>query len=106
MGTLALGSSLFAQQTSGGQQMSAESQTWPGHVFENGLLNGRVAVVTGAARGIGRAIAVDMAANGADIVAIDICSKILPRQDYAVTSPEDLQETGRLVQERGENISP
>jgi len=36
-------------------------------------LTGKVAVVTGAARGIGRAIAVEMAANGADIAAIDIC---------------------------------
>ncbi len=36
-------------------------------------LTGNVAVITGAARGIGRAIAVEMAANGADIASIDIC---------------------------------
>ena len=76
-------------------------KTWAGQPFGNGLLTGKVAVITGAARGIGRAIAVDMAANGADIVAIDICAKILKEQGYAVTTPEDLKETGRLVQQHG-----
>jgi hypothetical protein len=41
-------------------------------------LKGKVAMVTGSARGIGRAIAVDMAANGADIVAIDIMRASIP----------------------------
>ncbi len=41
-------------------------------------LAGKVAVVTGAARGIGRAIAVEMAANGADVVAIDIAGPVSP----------------------------
>jgi NAD(P)-dependent dehydrogenase (short-subunit alcohol dehydrogenase family) len=80
---------------------SAGSQTWAGKAFGDGLLSGKVAVITGAARGIGRAIAVDMAANGADIVAIDLCAKILPEQSYAVTTKEDLDETGRLVKQHG-----
>jgi len=80
---------------------SAGSQTWAGKAFGDGLLSGKVAVITGAARGIGRAIAVDMAANGADIVAIDLCAKILPEQSYAVTMKEDLDETGRLVKQHG-----
>ena len=84
-----------------GQQQSAENQTWTGKAFGDGLLRGKVAVITGAARGIGRAIAVDMAANGADVVAIDICAKILPEQSYAVTTKEDLDETGRLVKQHG-----
>ena len=45
----------------------------PGRVS---MLQDKVAVVTGAARGIGRAIAVEMAANGADVVAIDIAGKV------------------------------
>jgi NAD(P)-dependent dehydrogenase (short-subunit alcohol dehydrogenase family) len=65
-----------------------------------------VAVITGAARGIGRAIAVDMAANGADIVGIDICSKIIPVQDYAVSTRHDLDETGQLVQKSGRKFMP
>lgn len=60
MSGMAFGGSLFGQQ-------SVQEQTWPGKPFGNGLLAGKVAVITGAARGIGRAIAVDMAANGADI---------------------------------------
>jgi hypothetical protein len=40
------------------------------------MLQDKVAVVTGAARGIGRAIAVEMAANGADVVTIDIAGPV------------------------------
>lgn len=79
------------------QQASAAGQTWPGRSFGDGLLKDKVAVITGAARGIGRSIAVDMAANGADIVGIDICGKILKEQSYDVTTKDDLAETGRLV---------
>jgi NAD(P)-dependent dehydrogenase (short-subunit alcohol dehydrogenase family) len=94
MGGVALSAQVFGQQ-------SAANQTWTGKAFGDGLLSGRVAVITGAARGIGRSIAVDMAANGADIVGLDICAKILKEQSYAVTTKEDLDETGRLVRERG-----
>lgn len=104
VGGLAFGNSVFAQETSGGQQMSARTQTWAGQTFGSGLLNGKVAVITGAARGIGRAIAVDMAANGADIVGIDICAQILPTQAYAVTTRPDLEETSRLVTEHGKKF--
>lgn len=65
------------------------------------LLQGRVAFITGAARGIGRAIAVDMAAHGADIVAFDIAAKPSPITEYPPATPDDLAETGRLVQEHG-----
>ena len=37
-------------------------------------LSGKSAIVTGAARGIGRAIAVELAANGADVAVLDICA--------------------------------
>jgi NAD(P)-dependent dehydrogenase (short-subunit alcohol dehydrogenase family) len=96
VGTMALGGHLMAQQQ---QQQSVEGQTWPGAAFGNGLLNGKVAVITGAARGIGRAIAVDMAANGADVVGIDICGQITPVQTYQLSTRADLDETARLVQQ-------
>jgi NAD(P)-dependent dehydrogenase (short-subunit alcohol dehydrogenase family) len=63
-------------------------------------------VVTGAARGIGRAIAVDMAANGADIVGIDICGKITPVQTYQLATKDDLEETGVLVEKNGGKFRP
>ncbi|HWX10900.1 MAG TPA: SDR family NAD(P)-dependent oxidoreductase [Trinickia sp.] len=51
----------------------------PGRSFRDSKLQGCVAVVTGAARGIGRAIAVEYAANGADVVAIDIAGPQRPK---------------------------
>ena len=98
-GGMAMGGQAFAEEPAANQ--SASDQTWTGSAFSNGLLSGKVAVITGAGRGIGRAIAVDMAANGADIVGIDICTKILQEQSYAVTTKEDLDETGRLVKQHG-----
>lgn len=60
-------------------------------------LTGKVAVVTGAARGIGRAIAVEMAANGADVVALDICGPVSPASDAKPATPDDLAETVRQI---------
>ena len=55
-------------------------------------LRGKFAVVTGAARGIGRAIAVEMALNGADIAAIDICGPVSTASDAKPATPTDLDE--------------
>jgi NAD(P)-dependent dehydrogenase (short-subunit alcohol dehydrogenase family) len=64
-------------------------------------LIGKIAVVTGAARGIGRAIAVEFAANGADVVAIDIAGPVSPASNAAPAKPEDLDETVRQIKSFG-----
>lgn len=68
-----------------------------------GRLQGKVALITGAARGIGRAQAVRFAEEGADIIALDVCGPI----DTVITppaTPDDLDETARLVTEAGGRI--
>jgi NAD(P)-dependent dehydrogenase (short-subunit alcohol dehydrogenase family) len=64
-------------------------------------LSGKVAVVTGAARGIGRAIAVELAANGADIVAIDIAGFVSPASNAVPASPEELEDTAKMIRAFG-----
>ena len=64
-------------------------------------LGGKIAVVTGAARGIGRAIAVEFAANGADVVVIDIAGPVSVASDAKPATPADLEETLRQVKAYG-----
>jgi len=64
-------------------------------------LSGKVAVVTGAARGIGRAAASALAAAGADIAGIDIAGPVSITLNYAPASEADLAETGRAVETLG-----
>jgi SDR family mycofactocin-dependent oxidoreductase len=65
-----------------------------------GRVEGKVAFITGAARGQGRAEARRLAEEGADIIAVDICRDI-PSIPYPLASKEDLDETVRLVRESG-----
>ncbi|MDT5018983.1 MAG: hypothetical protein QOD39_5143 [Mycobacterium sp.] len=68
-----------------------------------GNLDGRVAFITGVARGQGRAHAVRLAAEGADIIALDICRDI-DTMDYPNATPDDLDETVKLVENEGRRI--
>ena len=62
-----------------------------------GRLEGKVALVSGAARGQGRSHAVRLAEEGADIVAFDVCRQ-LDTVEYPLAGSEDLKETVRLVE--------
>lgn len=68
-----------------------------------GRVAGKVAFITGAARGQGRSHAVRLAEEGADIVAIDICEDI-DSLGYPLARPEDLDETARMVEKTGQGI--
>ncbi|HEX3899770.1 MAG TPA: mycofactocin-coupled SDR family oxidoreductase [Mycobacteriales bacterium] len=68
-----------------------------------GRLEGKVAFITGAARGQGRSHAIRMAQEGADIIAVDICRQI-DSNPYPLSTPEDLAETERTVKELGRRI--
>lgn len=67
-------------------------------------LEGRVAFVTGAARGQGRAYAVRLAHEGADVVLCDICAPVSDTIPYVGATPEDLAETVRLVEAEGRKV--
>ncbi|MCU1424596.1 MAG: 3-ketoacyl-ACP reductase [Microbacteriaceae bacterium] len=60
-------------------------------------LDGKVAFVTGAARGQGRSHALRLAQEGADIIAIDVAQQ-LPTVEYAMATPDDLAETVRQIE--------
>jgi (+)-trans-carveol dehydrogenase len=68
-----------------------------------GRLEGKVALVSGAARGQGRSHAVRLAEEGADVIVFDLCATpaTVP---YPLASPADLKETVRLVEGLGRRI--
>ena len=68
-----------------------------------GRVDGKVAFVTGAARGQGRSHAVRLAHEGADIIAVDISAQV-ESVPYPLATPEDLQETVAAVEALGRRI--
>ena len=91
----AIGASLLAPDR-GSAAESIPGDTSP-HI--NFSLAGKSAIVTGAARGIGRAIVLALADAGADVMGIDICGPVSPAIVYPPATPEELEETGKLAQE-------
>ena len=70
----------------------------------SGALQGRVAFITGAARGQGRAHAIRLAREGADIIALDICAPVSESITYPAATPEELAETVRAVEAEGRKV--
>ncbi|CAN7181335.1 mycofactocin-coupled SDR family oxidoreductase [Mycobacterium sp. ITM-2016-00316] len=62
-----------------------------------GRVEGKVAFITGAARGQGRSHAVRLAEEGADIIAVDVCGPISADSQIAPSTPDDLAQTADLV---------
>jgi SDR family mycofactocin-dependent oxidoreductase len=69
----------------------------------SGRVEGKVALVTGAARGQGRAEALRLAQEGADLIVIDVCAP-LPGVVYDSATPDDLQQTVRLIEEADRRV--
>ncbi|HZQ59616.1 MAG TPA: mycofactocin-coupled SDR family oxidoreductase [Acidimicrobiales bacterium] len=68
-----------------------------------GLVDGKVAFITGAARGQGRSHAIRLAEEGASIIATDACTdiEVVP---YPLASDEELDETAELVRQAGGSV--
>jgi NAD(P)-dependent dehydrogenase (short-subunit alcohol dehydrogenase family) len=93
IGSAAIAAAALSAKADG--QMKQQDST------SSGILKGKVAVVTGAARGIGRSAAVALARGGADVAGIDICATVDPRSGVTPATKADLDETGQLVRAEG-----
>jgi len=68
-----------------------------------GRMDGKVVFITGAARGQGRAHALRLAEEGADIIGVDLCADI-DSNGYALARENDLEETKKLVEKTGRRM--
>jgi SDR family mycofactocin-dependent oxidoreductase len=66
-----------------------------------GVLEGKVAFITGAARGQGRSHALRLAEEGADVIALDVCDDAVETVGYALGRADELDETVAEVEARG-----
>src|ERR1041384_7870131 len=74
-----------------------------GERARGGRVEGKVAFITGAARGQGRSHAVRLAEEGADIIAVDLCENV-DTIGYPLATAEDLDETAAFVEKTGQRI--
>ncbi|MGD9985532.1 mycofactocin-coupled SDR family oxidoreductase [Pseudonocardia sp.] len=70
-----------------------------------GRVAGKVVLVTGAARGMGRSHALRLAEEGADLVVADICRDV-DGVRYPMARPQDLADTARAAEQRGARVVP
>ena len=68
-----------------------------------GRLQGKVILVTGAGRGMGRCHAIRLAEEGADLILVDICAP-MTGLSYPMSSPEDLAATAKEVEALGRRV--
>lgn len=64
-------------------------------------LEGKVALITGAARGQGRSHALALAERGVNVILVDICDVVSPEVEYPPATEDELEETAALVREQG-----
>jgi len=93
VGSAAIAAAAFSAKADG--QMKRQDSPW------SEILKGKVAIVTGAARGIGRSAAVALARSGANVAGMDICATVDPRSGVTPATKADLEETGQLVRAEG-----
>jgi (+)-trans-carveol dehydrogenase len=68
-----------------------------------GILDGKVALISGAGRGQGRSHALTLAAQGADVIVFDVC-KQLPTIKIPMSTRGDLDDTAALVEKTGQDV--
>ncbi len=66
-----------------------------------GFLEGKVALITGAARGQGRSHAIVLAEEGADVILVDICGTVSEEVEYPPSTKAELDDVVREVTDRG-----